>query len=181
MPKIIENLKERIIEVSKTILEEQGYNALTSRAISSRCGVASGTIYNYFESKEMIVGTIIYDDWKNVLKGIDCKLEKATSKHEGISVIAEGLEGFCADHEKLWREYAVSKSATSYYDKGHDMLIEALSKRVEKALGGSDSDQKDRTAAVLSEALVALAVHGKHYRDYSDILDKMFDTHGGNI
>ena len=50
MPKIIENLKARLIAEAKRQIEEAGYGAVTIRSVASSCGVGVGTVYNYFPS-----------------------------------------------------------------------------------------------------------------------------------
>ena len=50
MPKIIENLKDRLIAEAEKQIEESGYGAVTIRSVAKACGVGVGTVYNYFSS-----------------------------------------------------------------------------------------------------------------------------------
>ena len=50
MPKIIANVREQIIEVAKRQIEELGYENTTIRSVAKGCGIAVGTVYNYFSS-----------------------------------------------------------------------------------------------------------------------------------
>ena len=52
MPKIIPDLKKNIINKGRTILFEEGYDALSMRRMASECGIAVGTIYNYMRNKD---------------------------------------------------------------------------------------------------------------------------------
>lgn len=63
MPKLINDLRNRILDSAERLLTEKGYQGLTIREIADECGIASGTVYNYFKSKEMLVGTIIGNRW----------------------------------------------------------------------------------------------------------------------
>ena len=63
MPKIIENLKDRLIAEAKRQIEEAGYGAVTIRSVASSCGVGVGTVYNYFPSKEALIATHLLEDW----------------------------------------------------------------------------------------------------------------------
>ena len=67
MPKIIANLRERILAEARRQIEEQGYGATTIRSIASACGVGTGTVYNYFESKDMLIASFMVDDWMRCL------------------------------------------------------------------------------------------------------------------
>ena len=44
MPKIIENLRERILEAAREALAADGWRALSMRALAQRVGVAPGTL-----------------------------------------------------------------------------------------------------------------------------------------
>ena len=52
MPKKIAELREKMIAYARQALLQEGTPALTVRSTASACGVAVGTVYNYFPSKE---------------------------------------------------------------------------------------------------------------------------------
>ena len=52
MPKIIENLDQRLKEEARRQIRESGYSAMTIRSVAAACGVGVGTVYNYYPSKE---------------------------------------------------------------------------------------------------------------------------------
>src|SRR5437868_7079527 len=47
--------KEGIMEAALSVFHERGYEGTTIPAIASRAGVAQGTLYNYFPSKEKLL------------------------------------------------------------------------------------------------------------------------------
>ena len=59
MPKIIENLREQLLEETKKQILDRGYANTTIRSVAKACGVGVGTVYNYFESKEMLVASFV--------------------------------------------------------------------------------------------------------------------------
>ena len=54
MPKIIEGLRQRLLQEAERQLTEGGYSAMTIRSVAKACGVAVGTVYNYFYSTSRI-------------------------------------------------------------------------------------------------------------------------------
>lgn len=50
--KITEDKRERILREAATLFAERGYNQTDVAQLASRAGVAKGSIYNYFDSKE---------------------------------------------------------------------------------------------------------------------------------
>ena len=61
--RITKEVKERtrktILERSAALFQELGYEKTTTRDISTACGVAKGTLFNYFPSKETLAMTLV--------------------------------------------------------------------------------------------------------------------------
>ena len=63
MPKIIENLPEKLAEEARRQITESGYSAMTIRSVAKACGVGVGTVYNYYPSKDALVAQFMLEDW----------------------------------------------------------------------------------------------------------------------
>ena len=48
MPKLIEQLREKLLFEAKKQIYEQGYSKTTVRSVTAALGVGVGTVYNYF-------------------------------------------------------------------------------------------------------------------------------------
>ncbi|MFR7518367.1 MAG: TetR/AcrR family transcriptional regulator [Mediterraneibacter faecis] len=44
--------KEDILAASRDLIKENGWAAVSIRAVASKCSVSAGTIYNYYESRQ---------------------------------------------------------------------------------------------------------------------------------
>ncbi len=64
MPKAIDDLYNTILRESRPILLSHGYEQLTIRYVARICGVAVGTVYRYFDSKDALVSEILRNDWE---------------------------------------------------------------------------------------------------------------------
>ncbi len=63
MPKIIENLEERILQTAGRLFWELGYDQVSMRMLADNLSISPGTIYNYFATKEEIFTRIFVDSW----------------------------------------------------------------------------------------------------------------------
>jgi AcrR family transcriptional regulator len=106
MPKLIENAKELILETSEKLLFEVGYKGFNIREVANRCGIATGTIFNYFASKEMLIASIIANDWADYLENIKRECSLASDITSGVSDIYKGIEAFSNKYESIWMGYS---------------------------------------------------------------------------
>lgn len=53
--------RHRILKVAATLFARVGWDRATTRSIATSAGIATGTLFNYFSSKEGIAATLISD------------------------------------------------------------------------------------------------------------------------
>lgn len=58
--------KEKILEQSRAIIREKGVEAVNIRSVAAACNVSVGSIYNYFDSKAVLVGETIESIWYEI-------------------------------------------------------------------------------------------------------------------
>ena len=56
-----EATRQAILDATRKLLCEQGWQNVGTREIASEAGIANGTMFNYFASKEAIVATLVAD------------------------------------------------------------------------------------------------------------------------
>ena len=107
MPKIIENVREQLLDEAKRQITECGYAKTTIRSVSKSCGLAIGTVYNYFPSKDMLIASVMAEDWKLCLQ----QLEKNASgePEKIIQGIYDGLSGFMQKYHVLFCDSDAAK------------------------------------------------------------------------
>ena len=64
MPKLLDNIKEKAIEEARREMLSDGYRAMTIRRVAKELGIATGTLYNYFPSKEYLAAGVMLEDWQ---------------------------------------------------------------------------------------------------------------------
>ena len=126
MPKRIENLQENILESARTLLLSQGYEALTMRAVAARCGIAVGTLYNYYASKELLAGSVMLEDWRAALAAMEHACTAAAHLRGGMRALYEGVQTFSARYRGVWESYTFRAGQQSAFLERHRLLVRQM-------------------------------------------------------
>ena len=68
---IREARKEQIIRVGMELFSEQGYHASSIRQIAKAANISKGLMYNYFESKEILLIAIVNNGIQKLMEWFD--------------------------------------------------------------------------------------------------------------
>lgn len=71
--------KRKIFETSMKLFAQKGYDATSIEEITATVGVAKGTLYYHFSSKEEIFNFLVEEGMKLLKNSIDIKIAKADS------------------------------------------------------------------------------------------------------
>lgn len=123
MPKIIENIQNNILETGKNQLLSEGYDKVTVRSIAKECGIAVGTIYNYFPSKEMLVAHIMLGDWQQSMDELNGRICEAVSPVDGFRIIYNTVRHYSQTYRRIWQDFGRS---TAVSEERHNMLLSQL-------------------------------------------------------
>src|SRR5262245_3104121 len=98
--------RERIIKVAAKLFAKEGYDNATTRGIAAKAGIATGTLFNYFESKEAIVAALISEALARAQREIE-KRDDETLEEELFTFIWTELSAL-RDYRKFLAEAAES-------------------------------------------------------------------------
>lgn len=168
MPKIIENLPQKLAEEAKRQIQEVGYEAMTIRSVAQKCQVGVGTVYNYYRSKEELVAAFMLEDWKSCVLSIETCAESACEVTSVLREIHDCLWAYVQRHQSVFRDKAaaVSVSGTSGYY--HSMLRGQLAAPIRRFC------RDDFTAEFVAEAMLTWTVDGKDFESLNEILKRLF-------
>lgn len=174
MPKIIENLREKLLEEAKHQVMEQGYSAMTIRSVASACGVGVGTVYNYFPSKDMLVASFMLADWMESLAVIEagCTVEKGAEA--AIRCIFEELQRFMAKYAPLFSDKNAEASSSSSLHQRHGMLRGQIAKPLLPLCELQNKADATFLAEFIAESLLAWSQTERSFEDISSILLQLF-------
>lgn len=164
MPKIIENVRGQLLAEAKKQILERGYAETTVRSVASACGLGVGTVYNYFESKEMMIATFVYEDWKKHLyemQNLPCNDPKTLLKG-----IYYSLMSFAEENEKLFSDVDAVKLVSVGSASRHKRLREQIAGFV---LPICDANF---CAEFIAEALICWSMENADFETVYPLLEK---------
>lgn len=109
MPKILENAREKVIAEARRQLVKNGYAGMTIRSVAGACGLGVGTVYNYFESKDMLIASLMLEDWQRALSSMRCG-----SDGEPMAVV-RNVYAAIRDFSELYSKLFADGSASAAY------------------------------------------------------------------
>ena len=168
MPKIIENLDQRLMEEARRQIKESGYGTMTIRSVAAACGVGVGTVYNYYPSKEALVAAFILEDWNVCYADIMNRAESAKGLEPVLWAIYENLNRFISEHIAVFQDESAAASFTGSFSRYHGLLRSQLAKPVRRFC------RDDFTAEFTAEAMLTWAVAGKSFDELSNVLLRIF-------
>src|SRR5205807_4196642 len=82
-----------ILEAAEEVLMEKGYYETSMDEIAARVGIAKGTVYLHFPSKEDLVVAIFQRDMERLLQLIKATISSSLTPREKAEIILEQLYG----------------------------------------------------------------------------------------
>ena len=124
MPKIIENLREQLLAEAKRQIAERGYAKTTVRSVAGACGVGVGTVYNYFESKDMLIASFMAEDWQKEINEI--ATATISSARDLLLRIHNMILRFVSTHRRLFSDSDAAKVFYTAFAQRHKMLRDQI-------------------------------------------------------
>ena len=174
MPKIIGEVKERILQSAKQKILEKGYKALSLRSVATECGIAVGTIYNYFGSKDDLIAAVMEEDWNKALKQMDENCQSAKDIREGFMGIYESIHDFCNIYKSVWYQYS-SPKAFNVASERHSHLLNQICERILFLLKRFDYEKDIEIAPLLAEMLLSVVMRSEmNFHQMDVIIQRIF-------
>lgn len=173
MPKIIGNIRAKLLEETRRQIKECGYKETTVRSVASALSIGLGTLYNYFESKDMLVASFMLEDWNGIVEKIRKNLESAFTPSEKLRTIYEGLLDFYQKHEEIFKDPGARRTFSHSTEERHPLLISQISAMVTPILENSEAENKSLLADFISESMLTWSTRGMEYSELEPIFTKL--------
>ncbi|MFD3454110.1 TetR/AcrR family transcriptional regulator [Streptomyces sp. NPDC058691] len=164
----------RILDVAAAVLDEGGYEELSTRAVAARAGVPIGSVYRFFSNKRAMADALARRNLEMYLAGVTARLDGAETR----AVPAPGggvgdwrrLIDLVVDHYVAMRRTVPGFALVSFAgpapgaaanDEANHQLADGLRSLLSGRLGVTAGEQRLRTAFVVgveaADALLKLA------------------------
>lgn len=167
MPKIIENLRRKLVNEAQRQVREWGYAAMTIRSVAAACGVGVGTVYNYFTSKDALVAAFMLEDWQNCIASVSAVSREQPQAGPVFRCIYDQLHLFIRRHQAVFCDETAVSSFSGSPSPYHTLLRSQLAQPLRKYC------PDDFTAEFIAEALLTWTVAGRAMEEIEPLLVKL--------
>lgn len=156
--------KEKILNESRDLVAKEGLDALSIRKLAKKSGVAVGTIYNYFSSKDDLMISTIESVWEDIFRiedqdqEVDDFLKYLSDIFTHLSLGIEKYPNFFTIHSLSFKSQSIGKakdSMATYIEKLRENLIYILEKdpNIKENAFADDFTKDDLVQFILSTSL----------------------------
>ena len=105
--------EQRILAAARRLFDRRGYLNTSMEDVARRAGLAVGTLYNYFSSKDQLLIALSQIDTEHLLSvGERILADPPDDPVEAIAALTEVMvQGITAGERRLWRELFVASIA----------------------------------------------------------------------
>jgi AcrR family transcriptional regulator len=154
--------RKRILEVAQEQFARHGFEATTTRDVAAAAGIAAGTLFNYFPTKEAIVECLVSEAYAKVAE----KFAEAPSQEEPPSL-----------EEELFAHVATALRKLSPYRKYVPAVLETALSPLALSPLATDGDGEAGPLRLLHlETVVKIATRHGRREAFSTIAMQMYWT-----
>lgn len=166
----------KLLDASAIEFGERGFHEASVSSITRRAGVALGTFYTYFDSKDALFRALVHDMSDNVKTSARSRLSNTMSALETEHAALAAFLEFAQAHKEVYRiideaEFVDPASYRTHY--------ESIAKLIEARLeaGGKSGELREDLGEVEAWAIMGINVFvGLRYAVWGDASDDDKDT-----
>ena len=159
MPKIIEDVENRILRAARERLLGGDLSSFSARGIAEDCGIAVGTIYNYYRDKESLMGAVMAQDWQAELQKAAARIATVDSPEEGILCLYGSIRSFSASYAAVWANYPTGESFGALFRARHKLLLSQIEGQLSALFDRFELVLPSGQRTLLSELIIAASQH----------------------
>jgi TetR/AcrR family transcriptional regulator, repressor of fatR-cypB operon len=148
------NKRTDILEAALHLFAKRGYDGTTVPTIAEKANVGAGTIYRYFESKEVLVNFLFQDCVQELSKIVTMNAPSKTAPiREQFSYIFKQMSRFAYDQEKALA-FIDSHSGAQFLDESSRRVFEEFLDKIRSVI--DEGKSQGLISPLPSNALIAI-------------------------
>lgn len=156
-----ERTLRKILDAARHEFGERGFSDSSIVGITQRAGVALGTFYTYFDSKESVFQALVRDMSGQVRQQVGPVLGKASDALDGERRALEAFLDFVRDHRDIYRiideaEFVDPAAYREHYETTASRIATRLLAARDK--GQISSDYDDETIGIIAWGMMGANV-----------------------
>jgi AcrR family transcriptional regulator len=153
--------ERRIMSAARRLFERKGYAKTAMEEIAARAGLAVGTLYNYFPSKDDLLLAIMRREADRLMQvGERILADPPAKPSEAIAAMADLLiESITADERMLWRELFAA-AISSPHDLGARLIELDMRLVAQLATLLESLKQRGAIAHAIDASRAAMTIYG---------------------
>ena len=173
MPKIIEGIRDSILTSARNQLRENGYSALSLRGVANECGIAVGTTYNYFNSKEALADAVVMEDWEACLNAPVIKDPEKCPIEDTIMDLYRSICQFYADYTGLGFTSRRKNVDINLVDKHYDEFASELTKLLKTIVRSYGYNESESFLHLIAESALTAASPDVDDYEFEKLIDRV--------
>lgn len=146
-------LRRMILESSRKILEQDGINGLSARAIAKRIGYSPGTLYNVFRNLDDLLMTIQAATLDEAIETLRAVPRNGDARGY-VKALSSAYIGFAMENRKLWNllsQHNPPPEGTNpkLLDEKIEALVAVLRDAIQSVSPGGDARECEQTARTI--------------------------------
>ena len=174
MPKIIENLQEKLLAEAKHQVLNEGYSSMTIRSVAKACGVGVGTVYNYYESKDMLVASFMLEDWLAYKERIETGCAGDATPESALHCVYGELCRFTEKYAGVFKDENAESVFASSFRQRHMMLRSQIARPLLRLCEQQSKVNPEFLAEFLAETLLTWSQSDCTFEEISGVLLQLF-------
>lgn len=156
-----ERTLRKILDAAREEFGDRGFSECSIVAITQRAGVALGTFYTYFDSKEAVFQALVRDMSEQVRDHVAPAMKEAADSLDGERLALESFLDFARKHRDVYRIIDEAEFVEPVAYREH---YETTAKRIAVRLAGARAkgeiagDLKDEDLEILAWAIMGANV-----------------------
>ncbi len=102
---VTQTKRDSLLNAARTVFSREGYAATSVEDVAGEAGIAKGTVYLYFKSKEELYAAALLRDIRALAGEARAQMESAPSLREKIEAFLRVRLEYCRTHEEFLKIY----------------------------------------------------------------------------